>query len=153
MRVEVHTDSEEEESKEESTEQDADTIQELTAEAIKILNADSPVADTTPTPPMRAPIQIEYMTGTDNWHAYASNDRQGTHMYGGTDITMVEAVFKSAEDLTRGIFRSANTIAPEMTEDSNARGHKLPSRIDQNRPWTRWNNSPSQSDYTLCQVC
>jgi hypothetical protein len=40
-----------------------------------------------------------------------------------------------------------------MVEDTYARGHRMPSRINQNRPWTRWNNSPRQLDYTLCQVC
>jgi hypothetical protein len=114
MRFEVHTDSEEEENKEECTEQDADTTQELTAEAIAILNAASPVADTTP-----------------------SSDRQGTHIYGGTDITMEEAMSKSAEDLMRGVFRSVETMAPVMIEDTNARSHRMPSRIGQNRPWTR----------------
>ena len=58
-------------------------------------------------------------------------------MYGGTDITKAEAMSKLAEDLTRGIYRSANTIAPVIVEDTNAKGHKMPSRIDQNRPWTR----------------
>ena len=60
---------------------------------------------------------------------------------------------KSAEDLTSAIYRSANTIAPVLIEELNARGHRMPSRIDQNRPWTRWNNNPTQSDYTFCQVC
>jgi hypothetical protein len=55
-------------------------------------------------------------------------------MYGGTDITKAEAMSKSVEDLTRGIYRSANTIAPVMVEDTNARGHRMPSRIGQNRP-------------------
>ena len=80
-------------------------------------------------------------------------DTPAVHMYGGTDITMAEAMSKSAEDLTRAIYRSANMIAPVLIEDTNARGHRMPSRIDQNRPWTRWNNSPRQSDYTFCQVC
>ena len=61
-------------------------------------------------------------------------DRPGVHMYGGTDITKADAMFKSAEDLRRGIYRSANTIAPVMVKDTNARGHRMPSRIDQNRP-------------------
>jgi hypothetical protein len=61
-------------------------------------------------------------------------DRPGVHMYGGTDITKAEAMFKSAEDLTRGIYKSANIIALVTVEDTNARGHRMPSRIDQNRP-------------------
>jgi hypothetical protein len=80
-------------------------------------------------------------------------DTPGVHMYGGTDITKAEAMSKSAEDLTRGIYRSANTIAPVMVEDKNARGHRMPSRVDQNRPWTRWNNLPRQSEYSFCRVC
>ena len=80
-------------------------------------------------------------------------DRPAVHIYGGADITKAEAMSKSAEDLTRAIYRSANTIAPVLIEDTNVRGHRMPSRIDQNRAWTRWNNSPRQSDYTFCQVC
>ena len=74
-------------------------------------------------------------------------------MYGGTDITMAEAMSKSAEDLTRGIYNSADTIAPLLVQDWNARGHRMPTRIDQNRAWTQWNNSPRQSEYSFCQVC
>ena len=48
-------------------------------------------------------------------------DKPAVHMYGGTDTTKAEAMSKSAEDLTRGIYRSANTIAPVLIEDANAR--------------------------------
>jgi hypothetical protein len=74
-------------------------------------------------------------------------------MYGGTDITKTEAMSMSGEDLSREIYRSANTIAPVMVEVTNAKGHRMPSRIDQSRPWTRWIKSPRQSEYTFCQVC
>ena len=102
----------------EGTEQDADTTQELMAETIALLNEDSAVPDTTTRQSQRAPIQIEYATGTDKWHM---KDKSAVHMYGGTDITMAEAMSKSAEDLTRGIYNSANTIAPVLVEDANAR--------------------------------
>jgi hypothetical protein len=135
MTVEVEPESEKEENKEESqtegTEQNADTTRELTAEAIAILNEDSTVPATTTTPPAKEWIQIEYATRTDKWHM---EDTPGVHMYGGTDITKAESMSKSAEVLTRGIYRSANTIAPVMVEDTNARGHKMPSSIVQNRP-------------------
>ena len=65
------------------------------------------------------PIQIEYESGTDKWYI---EGKPAVHMYGGTDITKAEAMLKSAEDLTRAIYRSANTIAPVLIEDSNARG-------------------------------
>jgi hypothetical protein len=120
------------------------------AEAIALLNDDSSVPDAMTSPPRRAPIQIEYATGTDKWHM---KDTPGVHMCGGTDITKTEAMSKSAEDLTRGIYRSANTIAPVLVEDANGRGHRMPIRLDQTRAWTRWNNSPRQLDYTFCQVC
>ena len=76
-------------------------------------------------------IQIEYKNGTDKWYM---EGKPAVHMYGGTDITKAEAMSKSAEDLTRAIYRSANTIAPVLVEDTNARGHRMPSRMDQNRP-------------------
>ena len=85
------------------------------------------------------PIHNEYASGTGKWHM---EDTPAVHMYGGTDITKAEAMSKSAEDLTRAIYRSANMIAPVLIEDTNARGHRMPSRIDQNRPWSRRNNSP-----------
>jgi hypothetical protein len=95
ITVEVESESEEEENKEESqtegTEQDADTTQELTADANAILNEDSTVPATTTTPPERDWIQIEYATGTDKWHV---EDTPGFHMYGGTDITKAEAMSK-----------------------------------------------------------
>ena len=56
-------------------------------------------------------------------------DKPAAHMYGGTNITKAEAMSKSAKDLTRGIYGSANTIAPVMIEDANARGHRMPRRI------------------------
>jgi hypothetical protein len=73
MRVEIDSEPEEEEENKtenqtESTEKDADTTQELTAEAIALLNEDSSVPDTTTRQFRRAPIQIEYATGTDEWH-------------------------------------------------------------------------------------
>ena len=52
-------------------------------------------------------------------------DKPAVHMYGGTDITKAEAMSKSAEDLTRAIYRIANTIAPVLIEDTNARGHRM----------------------------
>ena len=55
-------------------------------------------------------------------------------MYGGTDITHEEAMSKSAEYLMQGVFQSVDTVAPVMVEDCNARGHRFPRRIDQNRP-------------------
>ena len=61
-------------------------------------------------------------------------DYPAVQMYGGTNITKAEAMSKSAEDLTRGIYRSANTIAPVLIKDANARGHRMPSRLDQDRP-------------------
>jgi hypothetical protein len=156
MRVEIHTDSEGEnedmqtEGQTDDTQPDADTTQELTEEAITLLNEEAYVPVTTPRPPRREHIQIEYASGTDKWHL---EDTPGVHMYGGTDITMAEAMSKSAEDLTRGIYNSADTIAPLLVQDWNARGHRMPTRIDQNRAWTQWNNSPRQSEYSFCQVC
>jgi hypothetical protein len=108
------------------------------------------VPATTTRPPRRESIQIEYATGTDKWHM---EDTPGVYMYEGIDITIAEAMPKSGEDLTRGIYRSADTIAPVLVEDANARGHRMPNRLDQNRAWTRWNNSLRQSDYNFCQVC
>ena len=48
------------------------------------------------------PIQVKYASGTDKWHM---EDTPAVHMYGGTDMTMAEAMSKSAEDLTRAIYR------------------------------------------------
>ena len=53
-------------------------------------------------------------------------DKPAVHMYGGTDITKAEAMSMSAEDLTRAIYRSANTIAPVLIENTTARGHRMP---------------------------
>ena len=135
MRVEIHTDSEDEDEESQTVETpDADTTQELTEEAITLLNEEAYAPVTTPRPPRREHIQIEYASGTDKWHL---EDTPGVHMYGGTDITMVEAMSKSAEELTRGIYNSADTIAPTLVQDWNARGHRMPTRIDQNRAWTQ----------------
>jgi hypothetical protein len=156
MRVEIDTESEEEgqetqtEGQTDGTQQDADTTQELAAEAIALLNEEEPVPVATSRPPRREYIQIEYADWTDKWHMV---DTPGVHMYGGTDITMAEAMSKSAKDLTRGIYNSADKIAPPLVQDCNARGHRMPTRLDQNRAWTQWNNSPRQSDYIFCQVC
>jgi hypothetical protein len=114
MRVEIDTESEKEneetktEGQTKGTQPDADTTQELTAEAIALLNEDGFVPATTTRLPRREPIQIEYATGTDKWHI---ENTPGIHMYGVTDIMMAEAMSKSAEDLTRGIYMSANTIS------------------------------------------
>ena len=145
MRVEIDSEEEkEEESKTENpTEPDADTTQELTAAIIAQLNEECYSSEEESTEGRIPPIQLEYASGTDKWHM---EDTPAVHMYGGTDITKAEAMSKSAEDLTRAIYRSANMIAPVLIEDTNAKGHRMPSRIDQNRPWTGWNNSPRQSD-------
>ena len=133
----MEIDSEDEEEEEvktenltEATEPDADTTQELTAEVIANLNEDSNSSDSDSTTGRIPPIQIEYENGTDKW---LMEDKPAVYMDGGTDITKAEAMSKSAEDLTRGIYRSANTIAPVLIEDANARGHRMPSRIDQNK--------------------
>ena len=140
MRVEIHTDSEGEnedmqtEGQTDDTQPDADTTQELTEGAITLLNEEAYAPVTTPRPPRREHIQIEYASGTDKWHL---EDTPGVHTYGGTDITMAEVMSKSAEGLTRGIYNSADTIAPLLVQDWNARGHRMPTRIDQNRAWTQ----------------
>ena len=151
MRVEIDSaDEEEEEVKTENPTEakkpDADTTQELTAEVIANLNEDSYSSDSDSSTGRIPPIHIEFENGTDKWHM---EDKPAVHMYSGTDITKAEAMSKSAEDLARGIYRSANTLAPVTIEDANSRGHRMPSRIDQNRPWTKWNISPRQSDYTF----
>ena len=91
------TEEEDEETKTEgqteATQPDADTTQELTAEVIALLNEDGFVPATTTRQPRRESIQIEYATGTDKWHM---EDTPGVHMYGGTDITMAEAMSTSA---------------------------------------------------------
>ena len=133
MQVEIDSEDEkEDETKaEHPTEPDADTTQELTAAIIAQLNEESYSSGEESTEGWIPPIQIEYASGTDKWHM---EDTPAVHMYGGTDITMAEAMSRSAEDLTRAIYRSANMIAPVLIEDMNARGHRMPSRIDQNRP-------------------
>jgi hypothetical protein len=114
----------------ECTEQVAETKQEVTVEAIALLNEDNSVPDTTTRQSRRVPIQIEYATRTNKWHM---ENTPGVHMYGGTDNMMAEAMSKSAEDLTRGIYMSANTIAPVLVQDANARGHRMLNRLVQNR--------------------
>ena len=96
MRVEI--DSEEEKENEANTENptepDADTTQELTAAIIAQLNEESYSSGEESTEGRIPPIQIEYASGTDKWHM---EDTPAVHMYGGTDITMAEAMSKSAE--------------------------------------------------------
>ena len=112
MRVEIDSeDKEEEETKTENPpEPDADTTQELTPAIIAQLNEESYSSGEDSTDGRIPPIQIEYASGTDKWHM---EDTPAVHMYGGTDITMAEAMSKSAEVLTRAIYRSANMIAPQ----------------------------------------
>ena len=136
MRVEIDSEEEKEEEAKtenptETTEPDADTTLGLTAAVIAQLNEESYSSEAESTEGRIPPIQIKYENKTDKWYM---EDKPAVHMYGGTDITKAEAMLKTAEDLTWSIYRSSNTIAPVLIEDTNARGHRMPSRIEQNRP-------------------
>ena len=112
MRVDIESEDEKEEEAKtqnptESTKPDADTTQELTAAVIAQLNEESYTSEAESTVGRIPPIQIEYKNGTDKWYM---EDKPAVHMYGGTDITKAEAMSRSAEDLTRAIYRSASRI-------------------------------------------